>query len=90
MSNGKTILGLVGSPRTNGLTNQLVISALEGAVRAGTTTELVQMSEYVVDACKDCLPWICIDKLKCTYKLKDGKWLRNQTLQKSSRSKGRV
>ena len=67
MSNGKIILGLVGSPRTNGLTNQLVSSALEGAARTGTATELVQMSEYVVDACKDCLPWVCADNLKCTY-----------------------
>lgn len=67
MSNSKTILGLVGSPRNDGLTNQLVNSALEGAARAGTTTELVQMSEYVVNACKDCLPWVCADNLKCTY-----------------------
>ncbi len=68
MSNGKTVLGLVGSPGTDGLTNRLVSSALEGAARAGATTELVQMSEYVVNACKDCLPWVCADNLKCTYK----------------------
>ncbi len=67
MSKEKTIFGLVGSPRTDGLTNQLVSSAMEGATRAGATTELVQMSEYVVDACKDCLPWVCADNLKCTY-----------------------
>ncbi|MFC1953695.1 flavodoxin family protein [Chloroflexota bacterium] len=67
MSNGKTILGLVGSPRNDGLTNQLVSSALEGVARAGSATELVQMSEYVVDACRDCLPWVCADNLKCTY-----------------------
>ena len=41
MSDGKTILGLVGSPRTDGLTNQLVNSALAGAAKAGATTELV-------------------------------------------------
>ncbi len=67
MSNGKTILGLVGSPRTDGLTNQLVSSALEGAAGAETSTELVQMSEYVVNPCKDCQPWVCADNLKCTY-----------------------
>ncbi len=67
MSNGKTILGLVGSPRSGGLTNQLVSSALEGAARAGAATELVQMSEYVVDACRDCLPWVCAENLKCSY-----------------------
>ncbi len=67
MSTNKTILGLVGSPRTDRLTNQLVSSALEGAARTGTATELVQMSEYVVNACKDCQPWVCADNLKCTY-----------------------
>ena len=67
MSTGRTILGLVGSPRTSGLTNQLVSSALEGAAKTGSSTELVQMSEYVVEACKDCLPWVCADNLKCTY-----------------------
>ncbi len=67
MSNGKTILGLVGSPRPDGLTNQLVSSALEGARKAGASTDLVQMSEYVVDACKDCQARLCEEVLKCTY-----------------------
>lgn len=71
MSTNKTIIGLVGSPRTNGLTNQLVSSALEGAARAGATIELVQMSEYAVNACKDCQPWVCNEKLKCTYEDKN-------------------
>jgi len=63
----KKILGLVGSPRPDGLTNKLVTSALKGAEKTGATTELVQMSECVVEACKDCLPWVCADNLKCTY-----------------------
>jgi multimeric flavodoxin WrbA len=63
----KKILGLVGSPRQDGLTNRLVSSALTGAEKAGATTELVQMSACVVEACKDCLPWVCADNLKCTY-----------------------
>ena len=71
MADGKTILGLVGSPRTDGLTNQLVRSALEGAKKAEAATELVQMSDYVVDACKDCQPWVCADNLKCTYEDKN-------------------
>lgn len=66
MSN-KKILGLVGSPRPDGLTCKLVSSALKGAEEAGATIELVQMSEYVVEACKDCLPWVCADNLRCTY-----------------------
>jgi multimeric flavodoxin WrbA len=67
MSKSKTIIGLVGSPRPDGLTNKLVSSALTGAEKAGATIELVQMSECVVEACKDCLPWVCADNLKCTY-----------------------
>jgi len=63
----KKVLGLVGSPRPDGLTNKLVASSLKGAEEAGAATELVQMSECVVDACKDCLPWVCADNLRCTY-----------------------
>lgn len=65
---GKKIIGLVGSPRPDGLTNRLVESALKGAADTGADTELIQMSEYVVDACRDCLPWVCFENLKCTYK----------------------
>ncbi|MBN2240451.1 MAG: flavodoxin family protein [Dehalococcoidales bacterium] len=67
MGNGKKIVGLVGSPRPDGLTNRLVASALKGAADAGAETELIQMSEYVVDACRDCLPWVCADNRKCTF-----------------------
>ncbi len=67
MSKSKKILGLVGSPRQDGLTNTLVSSALKGAEEAGAATELIQMSECVVEACKDCLPWVCADNLRCTY-----------------------
>ncbi|NIS59586.1 MAG: hypothetical protein GTO13_02440 [Proteobacteria bacterium] len=65
-SNG-LVLGLVGSPNREGRTNQLVTAALEGAARAGSSTELVQMADHVVAACKDCLPWVCKDNQKCTY-----------------------
>lgn len=61
------VLGLVGSPNQEGRTNQLVTAALEGAARAGISTELVQMADHVVAACKDCLPWVCKENQKCTY-----------------------
>ncbi len=64
---GNTVLGLVGSPNPEGRTNQLVRAALEGASQAGAAVELVQMSEHVVKACRDCLPWVCLRNLKCTY-----------------------
>jgi len=67
MSGNKTILGLVGSPNSEGLTNQLVTAALESASQAGATIELVQMSDYIVNPCRDCLPWVCLNNLKCTY-----------------------
>jgi multimeric flavodoxin WrbA len=61
------VLGLVGSPNREGRTNQLVRAALDGADKAGAHTELVQMADHVVAACKDCLPWVCQTDLKCTY-----------------------
>ncbi|MCP4756110.1 MAG: flavodoxin family protein [Proteobacteria bacterium] len=67
MSEKKTVLGLVGSPNPEGRTNQLVSAALESAARAGATVEKVQMSEVVVEACRDCLPWVCLTNLKCTH-----------------------
>lgn len=65
-SNGK-VIGLVGSPNREGRTNRLVAAALEGAARKGAGTELIQMADHVVAACKDCLPWVCKDNSKCTY-----------------------
>ncbi len=62
-----TVLGIVGSPNPEGITNQLVTAALKGAADTGSPTELIQLSEYVVAACKDCLPWVCMKNLKCTY-----------------------
>jgi multimeric flavodoxin WrbA len=67
MASDGNVIGLVGSPNREGRTNQLVAAALEGAARQGVTTELIQMADHVVAACKDCLPWVCKDNLKCTY-----------------------
>jgi multimeric flavodoxin WrbA len=46
------VIGLVASPNRAGRTNQLVAAALNGAARAGAPTELIQMVDYVVAACK--------------------------------------
>lgn len=67
MSDNSSVIGIVGSPNKDGRTNQLVSSALEGAKGAGLEVELIQMSDHVVTACKDCLPWVCRENLKCTY-----------------------
>jgi multimeric flavodoxin WrbA len=76
----KTIVGIVGSPNKDGRTHQLVAAALDGATAAGAQTELIQMSEHVVDACKDCLPWVCKDNLKCTYEDSAFDYLREKVL----------
>jgi multimeric flavodoxin WrbA len=44
-----------------------VSAALAGAAKAGARTELVQMADQVVAACKDCLPWVCRTNRQCTY-----------------------
>ena len=67
MTENATVLGIVGSPNPEGITNRLVSAALKGAADSGAPTELIQLSEHVVDACKDCLPWVCKENLKCTY-----------------------
>ncbi len=67
MGEKRLVLGLVGSPNVEGRTNQMVRAALEGAAAGGALTELIQMSEHVVAACRDCLPWVCHNNLKCTY-----------------------
>jgi multimeric flavodoxin WrbA len=67
MAASRNVIGLVGSPNPDGRTNQLVSAALEGAAQAGAATELIQMSDHQVAACRDCLPWVCKDNLKCTF-----------------------
>lgn len=68
MSENRIVLGLIGSSNKKGRTNELVSAALAGAAAAGAATELLQMSEHVVEACRDCLPWVCATNLKCSYK----------------------
>jgi NAD(P)H-dependent FMN reductase len=44
------------------------MAALRGAAQAGAATELIQMADHVLFACKDCLPWVCASEKKCSYK----------------------
>ena len=74
------VIGVVASPNRAGRTNQLVAAALKGAARAGAPTERIQMADYVVAACKDCLPWVCKDNLKCTYEDEAFEYLSRQIL----------
>jgi multimeric flavodoxin WrbA len=80
VSNEKKVIGLVGSPNKDGLTNRLIGRALEGAAKAGEATELIQMSDYVVNACRDCLPPVCDRNLKCTFDDKNFEVISNKIL----------
>ena len=80
MSGNQIVIGLVGSPNKKGRTNELVRAALEGAARAGAPIELIQMSDCVVEACKDCVPWVCNTKQKCTYEDKNFELLSKKIL----------
>jgi len=80
MVSTKHVLGLVASPNREGRTNQLVSAALRGAASAGAPTELVQMADHVVAACKDCQPWVCLTNLKCTYDDPAFDYLREKVL----------
>lgn len=80
MGSDGIVIGLVGSPNRAGRTNQLVAAALQGAARQGVATELIQLADHLVDACKDCLPWICKDNLKCTYEDEDFEYLSRKIL----------
>ena len=81
MSENQSVLGLVGSPNKAGRTNELVSAALEGARSEGATIELIQMSDCVVAACKDCVPWVCNTNQKCTYEDKDFELLSKKILE---------
>jgi multimeric flavodoxin WrbA len=80
MGSDGNVIGLVGSPNREGRTNQLVAAALKGAARSGAATELIQLADHVVAACKDCLPWVCKDNLKCTYEDEDFEYLSRKIL----------
>lgn len=67
MTDKGKVIGMVGSPNKNGRTSRLVSAALEGVKKTGAEVELIQMSDHVVTACRDCQPWICKDGFKCTF-----------------------
>ena len=59
MSDERKVIGLVGSPNKDGLTNRLVSRALEGTARAGEATEMIRMpvtlSMLAVTTCCRCV-----------------------------------
>jgi len=60
------VLGIVGSPRRDGLTGQIVGRALEGVEEAGVEAETLQLSDCRITPCRDCYPRLaCWDEKRC-------------------------
>ncbi len=53
-----SVLGIVGSPRKNGLTAQAVQSTLKGVAQTGLKTETLYLSDFHIQPCRDCHPTI--------------------------------
>lgn len=64
-----SVLGIVGSPRKNGFTAQVVAKTLEGAAKAGMKTELLYLADFHIEPCRDCHPTlVCWKDGKCYHK----------------------
>lgn len=64
-----SVLGIVGSPRRNGLTAQAVQKCLEGVVKAGIKTEILYLPDFHLQPCRDCYPTLpCWEDSKCYHK----------------------
>lgn len=64
-----SVLGIVGSPRKNGLTAQVVQKAIEGVAKAGVKTEILYLKDFHIQPCRDCHPALsCWKDGKCYHK----------------------
>ena len=61
------ILGIVGSPHKNGLTNQLVEEVLKGAAADGAITEIMYLADYDIRPCVGCQGATCWNDGKCRF-----------------------
>jgi multimeric flavodoxin WrbA len=65
------VIGVVGSPRKDGLTSRLVAKALEGAASQGAQTETVHLSDIKIAPCEDCRGKKCWGGGPCKHDGKD-------------------
>ncbi len=72
------ILGIVGSPHRDGLTNGLVQSMLEGAQAAGADCETMYLADYRIESCVGCSGATCWDDGRCRFD--DKAYERNQKI----------
>jgi len=64
-----SVLGIVGSPRKNGLTAKVVQKTLEGVAQTGLKTEILYLSDFHIQPCRDCHPTLkCRRNDRCYHK----------------------
>lgn len=64
-----SVLGIVGSPRKDGLTAQAVQKALEGVAQSDLKTEILYLSDFHIQPCRDCHPTLmCRENGECYHK----------------------
>lgn len=61
------ILGIVGSPHRDGLTNGLVQGMLKGARAAGAECETMYLADYKIEACVGCRGATCWSDGRCRF-----------------------
>lgn len=64
----KKVLGIVGSPRKNGNTDQLIDVILESAKKAGAEVEKVYLSDLEIAHCRECLLCHVVKPKTCAIK----------------------
>ncbi len=63
------VLGIVGSPRKNGLTAQVVQKTIDGVAGAGMKAEILYLADLHIRSCRDCHPTlVCREKGMCYHK----------------------
>jgi NAD(P)H-dependent FMN reductase len=63
------VLGIVGSPRKNGLTARVVQKTLEGVAQTRLKTEILYLADFHIQPCRDCHPTLmCRKNDRCYHK----------------------
>ncbi len=65
---GKKVLGIVGSPRKNGNTDDLIDVILESAGSEGAGTEKIYLKDLQIENCQECLHCHEVDPKICAIK----------------------
>ncbi len=66
-SSRASVLGIVCSPHSDGLTAALVQAVLDGAAGAGAETSTMFLTDYTIESCRGCRGADCWDTGRCRY-----------------------